>query len=831
MSLISRKIQKKKNERIKAREEELASLTGLYFRDSVSSENEGFPFLKYIINALILFGTTYGSIACMISAFSLNMSVRPLVLTCIAASLIFSFMYISFKTKVLTYLFILFSVIFAGLRYFAIVNSGFNAIMNNVLKEIDRVSELPFLREFTIFYEDEYTAMSVAICVIAVALMMFLNIFVSEKMSPVMVFLLSFPIAQTGMYFGLTPSKIAMVCLVSGWVMVAAVRFTNAYNGLTDKLVGTSSVKKHRHTYGFVTDPKNVSAIAMIWLAFIFVISGLTFYAVPAENFKVPFLTPIVKQSTERGVKNFLSYGVSSLFSAERFSDEPGRLSNTKSVSFDGKTDLKVTLVDYREDRIYLRSFAGYDYDPEKLEWKQPKKENDRDLFGYTASLLEKDFESGKEVSRMKHRMSVRLVDPELKDSPLNVPYFGIPGDECEYESSAEIKLKADSRLSADDEFYYTFYTLDEKKKEYSAFACDRLDESGMKIFDEIAQDAYENALTVPERNLEAISAFCNKYGISADDKNPADAVVQAFEDNFEYTLRPGKIPLNEDYINYFLTGSMKGYCQHFASAAVMVFRYLGVPARYAEGYLINRMQIIAAEETKGEKSEEWLEGADFPNMTVKTVSVPDSNRHAWVEIYEDGIGWVPVEVTTAMPADDEPSRRGGFLSMLFGGISAVQSSSSGNSLPSISRTDTEKAESRLLNLLIILLCAAFLTYILRMVFLTVKRHRGFSVPDGKTRVYNRYAQLCETAVYIFGNDAVNLSYRDFSAFLKEKSVLTEEESETLCEETERVLFGGKAEDEVYEKAVKNIIDCRKKLVASMPFIKKAGYYLIKILW
>ncbi len=831
MSLISRKIQKKKNERIKAREEELASLTGFYFRDSVSTENEGFPVLKYIINALILFGTTYGSIACMISAFSLKMSVRPLVITCMVASVIFSFMYIGFKTKVLTYLFILFSVIFAGLRYFVIINSGVNAMMNNILKEIDRVSELPFLREFTIFYEDEYTAMSVAICVVAVALMMFLNIFVSEKMSPVMVFFLSFPIAQTGMYFGLTPSKTAMVCLVSGWVMVAAVRFTNAYNGLTDNLVGTSSVKKHRHKYGFVTDPKNVSAIAVIWLAFVFVISGLTFYAVPAENFKVPFLTPAVKQSTERGVKNFLSYGVSSLFSAERFSDEPGKLSNTKSVSFDGKTDLKVTLVDYKEDRIYLRSFAGYDYDPEKLEWKRVNRENDEEMFAYTASLLKKDYESGREVSGMKHRMSVRLVDSKLKDSPLNVPYFSAPEGEFEYESSAEIRLKPESGYSADDEFFYTFYTVDEKKEDYSVFARDSLDESGMKIFDEVAQDAYENALTVPERNIEAISDFCKKYGISASDKDPAAEIAQVFEDNYEYTLRPGKIPLNEDYITYFLAGNMKGYCQHFASAATMILRYLGIPARYAEGYLINRTQIIGGEELKGEKAEEWLEGADFINMTVKTISVPDSSRHAWVEIYKDGLGWVPVEVTTAMPADDEPSRRGGFLSMLFGGISAVQSTSVDNKLPSISQTDTEKAESRLLSLIIILLSAAFLTYIVRMIVLTTKRRRGFAIPDGRKRVYNRYVQLCETAVYVYGNEADGLSYRDFAALLKEKGVLNEEESQTLRTETERALFGGKAEDEVYAKAEEILVSCRKKLVASMSLAKKSGYYLIKVLW
>ena len=44
-----------------------------------------------------------------------------------------------------------------------------------------------------------------------------------------------------------------------------------------------------------------------------------------------------------------------------------------------------------------------------------------------------------------------------------------------------------------------------------------------------------------------------------------------------------------------------------------MMFRYYGIPARYVEGYLIT------------------------PQMAGKTVQVPRSMAHAWVEIYVDG--------------------------------------------------------------------------------------------------------------------------------------------------------------------------------------------------
>jgi len=66
------------------------------------------------------------------------------------------------------------------------------------------------------------------------------------------------------------------------------------------------------------------------------------------------------------------------------------------------------------------------------------------------------------------------------------------------------------------------------------------------------------------------------------------------------------------------------GYDVHFATAAVMLFRYYGIPARYVEGYLITPNDVSSGQ-------------------TV--IDVPRSNAHAWAEIYVDGIGFVPVEV------------------------------------------------------------------------------------------------------------------------------------------------------------------------------------------
>lgn len=81
------------------------------------------------------------------------------------------------------------------------------------------------------------------------------------------------------------------------------------------------------------------------------------------------------------------------------------------------------------------------------------------------------------------------------------------------------------------------------------------------------------------------------------------------------------------DFFKYTMEQSKEGYSVHYATAAVLMLRYCGVPARYVEGY------VISEEEASKFKAEE-------------SILVTDENAHAWAEYYLDGIGWIPFEVT-----------------------------------------------------------------------------------------------------------------------------------------------------------------------------------------
>ena len=100
-------------------------------------------------------------------------------------------------------------------------------------------------------------------------------------------------------------------------------------------------------------------------------------------------------------------------------------------------------------------------------------------------------------------------------------------------------------------------------------------------------------------------------------------------EKNMTYSTATDLFSESGDFTEHFLTESKIGHSVHFATAATLMFRYYGIPARYVEGYLITPADI-----------EE--------QSTNRTILVPGKNGHAWTEIYIDGLGWIPLEMTPA---------------------------------------------------------------------------------------------------------------------------------------------------------------------------------------
>lgn len=149
------------------------------------------------------------------------------------------------------------------------------------------------------------------------------------------------------------------------------------------------------------------------------------------------------------------------------------------------------------------------------------------------------------------------------------------------------------------------------------------------------AEEAYRShahtAYTrLPDNTREAALQICREAGLDAGRLDVILAVARFVQENAIYDLQTGPYP-SDDYAIYFLAESHRGYCIHYATAAAVLYRALGIPARVCEGFMA---------ETRAGRYTDILAG----------------NAHAWVEVYYDGIGWIPVEVTEqAAFATQEP--------------------------------------------------------------------------------------------------------------------------------------------------------------------------------
>lgn len=303
--------------------------------------------------------------------------------------------------------------------------------------------------------------------------------------------------------------------------------------------------------------------------------------------------------------------------------DVNGRLKRDRIPEYTGEPVYRVTTDKAPQAAVYLRGFVGKDYAGD--EWKAAGDAGFKRFYREQGMELPK---SGRELVNLMYEAFgqrgegfIRIEELAGKGSYSLYPYGAEMTQKDRVRWDGSVRRRGSS-------YEFPYHAPD------SSFAATGITGESVELERNYRSYVYENFLEYPAGQLPELTAFLEESGFRQGDLyDSVYDVLTYLQKTATYNLKVESTPRGQDFVEYFLFESHEGYCAHFASAAVLMLRYLGVPARYATGYS------VSASEFSG------MAGGEY--MAV----VRDRQAHAWAEVYLDGVGWIPVEVTPGAEA------------------------------------------------------------------------------------------------------------------------------------------------------------------------------------
>ena len=533
-----------------------------------------------------------------------------------------------------------------------------------------------------------------------------INIYAADRKNILLTILTTMPLPAIAIYVRKEPALLWEVFLLSGYLLVLFEKYREKY-----KINGSvlARLTSHRLTvYGCVL----MSAVILF---------SAVHLVIPVEQYNDTHEENTAKTKGYEKVAAFLIFGFSGFFNDYNAVGgmSGGQLGGINSVRPDYKTDLIVEFAPFSNETIYLRGFSGVHYT--SVKW-------------YNIKELES--------------LHYRTIKPDsygeyeaLKDSYEN-------GEN----KSSQARLLLDNVAASEDYHYvpYYFYTDDGEKIDalagdnkwidYTYYPYHELNTAPQKP-DRIYLETYKE-------NEDAIEFFCQAAGLSKDmdTEEIIDTLRQYFADNYTYTMSPGKTPKKEDFVTYFLNGSKKGYCSHFATAATLILRHLGIPARYTEGYALPASAFEDGSLVEDADYDEFYDGYNaFGETGVLRCEINDSQAHAWVEYFDEDFGWRVGEFTP--PSTEEPDDGFNFwanFSTLMNNVAAPAdpTKNSGNNNHGIRTAITNAADI----LSVILESAVVLAVLLFLLLHFFRIYRRYYSSNEAENLLHAYQDLCDLA-------------------------------------------------------------------------------------
>lgn len=457
----------------------------------------------------------------------------------------------------------------------------------------------------------------------------FLSAFLS-KTGAVLSSLLSLAILLLGFYFGINPPPLALA--LAGAFMIS----------LPARLKGND-----------LTHPEIPAFLAALLMGLV-----LSF-VIPESRYEQPALFSKLQEEIVSFVDPYdpIFHAGNAYTGMMKGSAGRQKLGNVKGIRYSGRIIADIEAAD-QPHRLYLRSWTGGDYGSNQ--WKDLPD----DRYERVAHLFEKN--QGEWYDQGAWLMEVIARSPALSQSLSNYmkddeSVEGLKKDfnvDAVYEKTPFFLLPYDTSFGAP-LFAYDRSPMSREGKAYSTYLWNLPAGALLSMMEEESSSdpyfrtylgaekeyrrfVYDHYLDIPDavkQGLAALGSIPPARSLS-EKRQRVEDIRRFLAENYSYTRSPGKTPAGKDFITYFLTESKKGYCTSFASAAVMLLRASGIPARYAAGLTVGADEIKDAPLSEG---------------GLHRLSINDHHAHAWAEVYVDGLGWRPVEMTPGYEGSENP--------------------------------------------------------------------------------------------------------------------------------------------------------------------------------
>lgn len=580
-----------------------ADIVTLKFHISENRNNQRDTFVSLLFNLLLsaFAFSGFGGVFCMTFNISIN---APLVLFCACISSAFLLLPPK-KLRIIGGFIPAASAIIINIFFRTYTANGFVYTANRILNTIGCKFSIimPQLENISAKSDDEKISLTLFFITISI-LISYAAAFSIKHNDIIIPIILSVSAASFCMVFESAP-PLTFVCLSALYVLGVFFK----------KLSGSA-----------------VSIFSFIRCCIICILCILIFSASNIENNYNGNLFNHIKNQILNEI-NDLRYGKSNVMPEGNFSD-------LKPFEPQGKQQLEVMMSN--PDSLYLRGFIGETYDKNgwhRLDSEQLYKSSDlfywlhkENFYGQTqlasAAGFSQDFSDNTNKITVNNKGASRkyiyapyeiltadndiLRENAIGDS--NLISAGLKGNKFYSFSSAENQIKRFPEI------------LKNIKESDSPETAEYLNnESHYRKF------VYDSYLDIPDHIQNILENQLGKYESDKNgrlDYSTAQQKILSFlSSNVTYNANVSFSENNIDFIQYFLEQSWEGYSVHYATAAALMFRYYGIPARYTEGFL------ITPEDTEHA-------------LSNSPINIDDSHFHAWVEFYRDGIGWIPFETT-----------------------------------------------------------------------------------------------------------------------------------------------------------------------------------------